>query len=173
MVSLAGVKSYIARLRRRRNSETLQSSPGSPIDSVSSRSSNGVFSGNSSPTGHCASPDRRGPHHRTDGKLDDDVVFMEHILDTNESVLFVHKNLSPIKTRPGPPPIFANTKGSYIPLLAPLMASGGLRAKHGPTIGPAMPMATVNATVTIVGGGKSKPLNIPQHDLNPRPLPLL
>lgn len=91
MVSFSGLKTYLARMKHRRNSKSLGSNPSSPV-SNSSRSSNGVFSGGSSPTGYC-SPRIR--HHNSE--LDTDVVLMEHVLDTNESVMFVHKKLSPIK----------------------------------------------------------------------------
>jgi hypothetical protein len=73
--------------------------PTSPVDSLSSRSSGALRSNVSSPTGHCLSPPSCSSHSEKAGEFTN-VVFQEHLLDTNESVLFVHKNLRPIKTKP-------------------------------------------------------------------------
>ena len=112
--------------------------PISPSDSLSSGSSGGLHSGMSSPTGHCISPVHLARALRPSnadlnqfsgmaapsGKASD-VYLLPHTLDTNEMVFFVHKKLSPIKTRvEEKPPV------PYKPLLKALMTQGGGK-NHG------------------------------------------
>lgn len=70
--------------------ENLCSPSVSECSSISTTSSSGGFYNRSSfsPRGFCNTPGATC-----------EIVLMEHVIDTNEAVLFVHKNLRPIKTR--------------------------------------------------------------------------
>jgi hypothetical protein len=176
MVTLSGCMDFFNKLRRRRRHRRLSSMdaadfrrltcvatstgddlaayspspPLSPADSFASGSTGGMASGLPSPTGHCPSPDRAAALRHGTASCGD-IYLMQHILDTNESMMFVHKVLRPIKTRiddyiPPPPAPAAVAPGGYKPLLAHLKTYTQKPMKSCPPI----PYPAVTATVTLV-----------------------
>jgi len=134
--------------------------PMSPADSCSSASSGALCSGLPSPTGHCRSPDRAASgqaENLADVINSCDIYLKMHVLDTNETVMFVHKKLKPIRTKIGedPPP------SDYKPLLRTLIEqSAAKHATQAPQPAPALPYAPVVATIRIVNGkGVVSPVN--------------
>lgn len=168
-------------------SDTYTTPPLSPADSFASGSSGALASGLPSPTGHCPSPDRAAmlryaatiQEHEGEGiPTARDVYLKEHILgtvDTNESMLFVHKILKPIKTRIGDQE--TAPAADYKPLLQHLMAqstkqsSNYNKAAAMAVMQPCPPLfqPAVVATVTVVKGkGGSYSTNQP-----PVPIPVI
>jgi hypothetical protein len=91
-------------------------SDGIDVRSRASSSTELFVSGASTPCGHCPPSPKNvvklvepGSAVETFELSDDTIYLTQHVLDTNETVLFVYKRLKPIKTRvedpPPPPPI--------------------------------------------------------------------
>jgi hypothetical protein len=144
----------------------------SPTESYSPASSGALGSAAPSPTGHCRSPDGSGLR-KTCGTLPSipdstDVYLCMHTLDNNESVLFVHKKLTPIKTRSEENHVPVRSFGGKS-LLRTLMEQAEAARAAKPPIqnaalalqlpGRALPDAAVTATVTVVR----------KNDVCPRP----
>ena len=145
--------------------------PLSPADSYASGSSGALASGLPSPTGHCPSPDRAAAvrHMQAAAQAHPDIYLMQHTLDTNESMYFVHKKLRPIKTR-----VYDEMEGGeYRSLVEQLQAQNKMmmmmqqqQQKYNKPGSPLQKPAVV-ATVTVVrgkqpsvggGGGMSVPV---------------
>ena len=152
-------------------SEDFSTPPLSPADSLISESSGALASGLPSPTGHCPSPDRAamlrnaGCHSAAPSC---DIYLIYHVLDTNESVLFVHKKLRPIRTK--------------IPDTTPMAKPGPdfkalMRQLEGKTKYPARPcppLAKPSVVATIsVAKGKEQQAQQPRVTALMRSIPLL
>jgi hypothetical protein len=169
--------------------------PLSPADSFLSGSSGGLASGLPSPTGHCPSPDRaamirymqeHGNNNEGMPPSSKDVYLMEHVgsyKDSDESMLFVHKILKPIKTSMNDQHMPA-PNADYKPLLQQLMAqsqkqsqgpqnNGTTTANGMAVMQPCPPLfqPAVVATITVVKGkGNNTLVNTNQPQI---PIPVI
>jgi hypothetical protein len=183
------------------SSDTYTTPPLSPADSYASGSSGALISGLPSPTGHCPSPDRasmmryaakmhetnrNSSNNDTTGPIGKDIYLMEHAgsYDTDEeSMLFVHKILKPIKTGINDQYLAQHT-ADYKPLLQQLMAQSQSQHKNGTTsnsttnaglavMQPCPPLfqPAVVATITVVKG-KGNGVNNMVMNTNQPPVPI-
>ena len=101
-------------------------SDGIDVRSRASSSTELFVSGASTPCGHCPPSPKNvvklvepGSAVETFELSDDTIYLTQHVLDTNETVLFVYKRLKPIKTRvedppPIPPPSYLSYPANYV-----------------------------------------------------------
>lgn len=182
--------------QRNISSDMYSTPPLSPADSFASGSSGALASGLPSPTGHCPSPDRAAmlryaatTQEHGNGKNNEDmpsakdIYLMEHtgiyLETTNDSMLFVHKILRPIKTRiDDQQPARSD---DYKPLLRQLMAqsqsqnqnqNGNTKAAAMAVMKPCPPLfqPAVVATVTVVKGKGRTVMRTQQY---PIPIPVI
>lgn len=173
------------------SSDIYATPPLSPAGSSASGSSGALASGLPSPTGHCPSPDRAAMmryaakaqeqgelNKQEDMSSSNNIYLMEHsgiyLETTNESMLFVHKILKPIRTRiEDQEPVRA---AEYKPLLQQLMAqsqsehqNGNNKAGMQPS-GPSGFKPSVIATITV---GKKKENAVMRTNQHPVPIPVI
>jgi hypothetical protein len=179
-------------------SDMYSTPPLSPAGSSASGSSGALASGLPSPTGHCPSPDRAAilrcaatmqeTHGNKNKKTEDipsakNIFLKEHsglyLETTNDSMLFVHKILRPIKTRiDDQEPV---RSGDYIPLLQQLMAQsqsqkqnknhGSTKATARAVMNPSPPLFQP-AVVATISLGKKKESTVMRTNQPPVPIPV-
>lgn len=140
--------------------EDLSTPPLSPADSLVSESSGGLASGLPSPTGHCPSPDRAAMLRHAGAKSlppSCDIYLIYYTLDTNESVLFVHKKLRPIRTKIQDPPPAAKPGPDYKQLMRQLEA----KSKYPTRACPPLAMPAVVATISVAKGKEQQHPRVP------------
>lgn len=150
------------------SSDDFSTPPLSPADSLVSESSGSLASGLPSPTGHCPSPDRTAMLRHAGCKSlppSCDIYLIYYTLDTNESVLFVHKKLRPIRTKIQDPPPMAKQGPDYKQLMRQLEA----KSKYPSRPCPPLAMPTVVATISVAKGKEQQHPRVPAM----RAVPLL